>query len=434
MKDWINGFRRSMETRRNASEQRRGMRISILEGIPANMIANLLGGPLQTAFLLYLGFTAEQIGIVLAIPPFTLLIQIVVAFAMQRWQNRRILVVWLAVIHRILWVGTGLIPLLSPESAWAPLYIIVFLLSFTAGQASAVIWTSLMADLVPPAVRGRYFGIRSTVHWAAVCVTLLAGGQVLEWLPGGKGFTVLFVISAVCIVWNGLGLTRYPNPAFQSSPSGSSLVLLYRPFADRPFLSATLFISLFVMAQNIVVPLFSYTMLDVLKLTYTEVTLITMLQNIVMMVSYYYWGVLNARYPARTLLLWTFPLIAASCLLWGGLAILPVLLVLVVVHILLGAGLGGYNLLVFNFLIGDSPKTERPMYVAVFSAFTGIAGFLGPLGGGWLYKTAADGPLWIKSYGIVTLTGLSLLVLAVVVAPIVFRTPRKKQASIRLGA
>jgi MFS family permease len=426
MKDLVTGIRRTIETRRNESENRRGLRMSLIEGIPAVILGNLLGGPLQTAFLLYLGFSSAQIGIVLAIPALTLLIQLVIAFAMQKWQNRRFYLMLFGVIHRCLWVGTGLIPLFSPEAAWVPLYIILFLLSFTAGQAGGVIWTSLMADIVPPALRGKYFGLRNTIHWAVVSVTLLAGGQLMQWYPGGTGFTILFVISSLCIVWNGWAYMRYANPPFQPSESGSSFRMLLRPFADKGFLKATLFISVFVLAQNIVVPLFSYAMLNVLHLTYSEVTLITMLQNIVMMISYYYWGVLNGRYPARTLLLWTYPLIAASCFLWLGMAVLPVILILVVVHVLLGIGLGGYNLLVFNFLIGDSPKSERPMYVAVFSALTGFAGFLGPLGGGWLYKETAGGPMWVQSYGLTAITGAGLLVLALV-APVVFRTRRNAQ-------
>ena len=169
------------------------------------------------------------------------------------------------------------------------------------------------------------------------------------------------------------------------------------------------------------VPLFSYAMLNVLHLSYSSVTLITMLQNIVMMASYIYWGNMNARHPARTLLLWTFPLLAASCAVWFGLAFFPALLVLSIAHVLLGFGLGGYNLLVFNFLIGDTPKPERPMYVAVFNALTGFAGFIGPIVGGWLFKVAKHEPAWIQQYGIILFAGLAMLALSSLVAPVVFR-------------
>ncbi|WP_276354767.1 MFS transporter [Cohnella caldifontis] len=418
------GFGRALLSRRSVSEQRRGLRVMLMEGIPAVIIGNLLGGPLQTAFLLFLGFSSTQIGLTLAIPSFTLLVQVFIAFAMQRWRNRRRLVLVFAVCHRILWVATGLIPLLFPKAAWAPLYISLFLVSYASAQICNIVWTSLISDAVPPSVRGKYFGIRNMVHFAVVCVTLLAGGQIMEWLPGSAGFAVLFAISGLCILWNGWELARYPNPPFEPSSKGASFGTLLRPFADQAFISASGFISLFLLLQNVIVPLFSYSMLNVLQLNYSEVTLITMLQNVVMMISYYYWGVANGRYPARKLLLWTFPLIGASCFAWIGMAALPVLPVLILVHVLLGIGLGGYNLLAFNFLIGDSPKSERPMYVAVFNGLTGLAGFLGPLIGGWLFKASADGPVWLLRYGLAAGTGTLLLALAVGAAPLFFRIKR----------
>ncbi|WP_373229135.1 MFS transporter [Cohnella sp.] len=419
-------FHRILAIRQSESENRRGLRMSIVEGIPASILGNLLGGPLQTVYLTYLGFSAFHVGLVLAIPPFALLIQIIIAIAMQSWQNRRFYITLFGVIHRVLWVGTGLIPLTFTQDTWIPIYIAVWLISMIAGQAAGVIWTSLMADVVPPSIRGKYFGIRNTTHWAVVCFTLLAGGQIMEWLPGAQGFTVLFTVSALCVVWNGWALSRYPNPPFQPSVSGRSMRMMIRPFADRRFLSATLFISVFILLQNVVIPLFSYVMLEILDLSTSKVTMIIMLQNLVMMISYYYWGVLNSRYSTNTLLLWTFPLIAASCALWAGIAILPVMLIMIVVHLFLGFGLAGYNLLVFNFLIGDSPKSERPMYVAVFSALTGLAGFIGPIVGGWLYDQAANGPLWLQTYGMTTFAGGALLVLSTAVAPFVFREKRNR--------
>lgn len=421
MNGLFKGFKRAIAVRDSETENRRSLRIALIEGIPASIIGNLLGGPLQTVYLTYLGFSAFHIGLVLAVPPFALLVQIFIAFAMQKWQNRRLFMTFYGILHRIFWVGTGLVPLTFTEDAWIPIYLSLWLLAMVAGQAAGVVWTSLMADIVPPAIRGKYFGIRNTIHWAVVCITLLAGGQIMEWLPGAKGFTVLFAVSALCVIWNGWALTQYPNPPFQPSESGRSLRMMFRPFTDPRFLYATMFISLFILLQNVVIPLFSYVMLEILDISTSKVTMIIMLQNLIMMISYYYWGVLNSKYSTNTLLLWTFPLIAASCAVWLGMAILPVMLILIIVHFLLGFGLAGYNLLVFNFLIGDSPKSERPMYIAVFSALTGIAGFVGPIAGGWLYDQAENGPLWIQTYGLTTIAGIALLVLSLAIAPFVFK-------------
>ncbi|WP_233567856.1 MFS transporter [Cohnella faecalis] len=186
MNRYLHAIRQMTEIRAKESASRRSLRISLLEGLPASILANLLGGPLQTLYLTYLGFSAFHIGLVLAIPPFTLLIQIAIAFAMQKWQDRRFYITLFAVVHRSLWVATGLIPLFFPEDSWVPIYIALWLLSMASGQAAGIIWTSLMADVVPPSIRGKYFGIRNMNSWAVICFTLLAGGQIMEWLPGAE--------------------------------------------------------------------------------------------------------------------------------------------------------------------------------------------------------------------------------------------------------
>jgi MFS family permease len=94
------------------------------------------------------------------------------------------------------------------------------------------------------------------------------------------------------------------------------------------------------------------------------------------------------------------------------------------VHILLGIGLGGFNQMVFTFTIGDTPKSERPMYIAAYAALTGIAGFLGPVLGGKVYKIAADLPEWVQMYGISVVIGFILLVLGVGIGRMVLREPR----------
>lgn len=407
--------------RRRMSDQRRGLQTAVVEGIPATIIGNLLGGPLLTAYLLYMGAKSDAIGIALAIPAFANLVQLVIAFYIHRFENRRLFVLLFSLGHRILWTATGLIPFWVPQAYWVQTYIVMFTISFICAQSGGVLWTSLVADMVPAKVRGRYFGIRNTIHWAVASVCLLIGGQILNRLPEGQGFIVLYIICAAATVWNGIELYRYPNLPLERSNESSKLKMLQKPLRDRNYLLATLFLAMFILIQNVAVPLFSYVMLDIVKLNYSWVTVITTVQMIVMMFSYYYWGSLNSRFATRTLLKWALPIIALACLLWAGMEVLPVILVLIVVHIVLGIGVGGYNLLAFNFIIGDTPKSERPMYIAVFSAITGITGFMGPLIGGRIYKYMADSPYWVQSYGISLFVGALLLIMALVIGPIVLK-------------
>lgn len=412
-----------MNPRKKLSVTRSGLYAATFEGLPSMAIFFLLSNPFQTGYLLYLGASSIQIGIVLAIPALTNVVQIWVAFLMQRLENRRMAILILGSLHRIIWTATGLIPFLFAKALWVDIYMMMCITAFICNSACAVIFSSLIADMVPIQIRGRYFGIRGMILTGVGSLSLFIGGQILEALPGAAGFNFLYWICAICVVLNVIAYLFYPNLPFEKSREPDKVKQFLLPFRSVFFLKAMLFVSLWVFILGIAAPFFSFVMLDIMKVSYKWVSIVTMVQTVVMMVSLYLWGNLNAKYSTRTLLLWTFPLFALSCLLWGGLLFLPVLLVLFAVHILFGIGSGGFNILIFNFIIGDTPKSDRPMFIAVFSAMTGLSGFLGPLLGGILYKGLTNSPLWVQTYGISTSTGVILMLLALLLGPRIFRDP-----------
>ncbi|PYI53180.1 MFS transporter [Paenibacillus flagellatus] len=388
------------------------MLAATFEGIPAIILFQLLGGPFLTGYLLYLGASSFQIGIVLAIPSMANMLQIVGALLIQRFTNRKLAFALLCGLHRILWVLTGAVPFVFPREFGVAAYIAVCVLGFVGQAIGSVFWTSLIADMVPARVRGRYFGIRNTILWAGGCLAILVFGQLLDRLPEPRGFHVLYAVAAVCAVLDIVFFLRYPNPPFEKSGQTGMGAMLAVPFRHKPFRKAMLFISLWLFVQGISVPFFNYVMLDVMHIGYRWISVATMTQNVAMMAGYYMWGNLNAKYATKTLLFWTLPVIAASCMTWGLLPMLPDIPVLLAVHLLIGIGVGGFNQLMFNYVVGDTPKGERPMFVAVFYAMTGLAGFLGPTLGGSVYKWIADMPHGVQLFGVSVTVGVVLLAVA----------------------
>ncbi|MBD0379882.1 MFS transporter [Paenibacillus sedimenti] len=405
--------------KRKISPNRRHLLVATMEGFPAVIIFQLLGGPFLTGYLLYLGATSTEIGLVLAITTVVNIIQILMAVIMQKFSNRKLMLIIFGSMHRLIWPAVGLIPFLFPKDLWVAMYIVFYTVAHLGNAAGAVVWTSLISDAVPAPVRGRYFGIRNTILGAVSSLALFVGGQVLDRFPGGQGFQYLFIICGICAVLNVIAYCLYPNPPFVPSMETNPVGMMGKPLKDRAFLRAVLFLAVWLFVQGLTVPLFSYVMLKLMHVNYETVSLITVVHTLVMMGSYYVWGTLNARYSAQTLLLWSLPIIAAACLLWGTLVVLPSLVVLYAVHIVLGIGLGGFNQMVFAFTIGDTPKSERPMYIATYSALTGFAAFLGPIVGGKVYALITETPAWVQVYGMSTLVGIILLVLGVLVGRLV---------------
>jgi MFS family permease len=413
---------------RKFSSNRKYLWVATVEGVPATIMMTLLGGPFMTGYLLFLGASSGQIGFVFAVTTFVNIVQIWMAYLIQKIRNRKWTFVLYASLHRILWASTGLIPIVLNKEWWVIAFIVLFTTAFLANSAASVVWSTLISDMVLAPVRGRYFGIRNTILNAMGSLSLFLGGLILDKYTGWTGFAILYIVVGTCTVLNIITFLGYPNLPFEKSTESNFLPMLKKPLKDSSFMKAVFFLAGWLLVQTITVPFFSYVMLKILKISYQQVSTITVVQTVVMMMSFYIWGNLNARYSNKQLLFWTLPLIALSCLMWGGLAFWPTLIVLYTAHILLGAGVGGFNQLAFNYLIGDTPKSERPMFIAMFSAITGFAAFLGPLLGGWIYGKLASFPGWVEEYGVSVAVGLILL-LGLIVGRVVLRDTKEKETT-----
>ncbi|WP_379128694.1 MFS transporter [Paenibacillus sp. sgz500958] len=398
--------------KRHISKQRRNLYIATWEGVPATIFQVLLQGQFLTGFLLYLGASSSEIGFVLALTTLVNIAQIGIAFLIQKLPSRKWTMVAFVTMHRILWTSTGLIPFVFPKEYWVMAFIALYTTAFIANTGGAVLWSSVISDLVPSRVRGRYFGIRNTVLNALGSIVMYGGGIALDRYPGGDGFFILFVIIWIFAAANIVVLFFYPDVHFEKSEENKFLPMFKKPLGDKLFMKSTLFLAAWLLLQNLTVPLYSYVMLKLLHINYETLSLLNVAQTLFMMGSFYVWGNLNAKYSNKRLLLWTLPIIATSSLVWGLLSVLPMLLVLFTAHIVFGVGVGGFNQLAFNFIIGDTPKKERPMYMALFAALTGLSSFFGPLIGGQIYEWIEDWPKWTQVYGMQLFVGVMMILLA----------------------
>ncbi|WP_410769333.1 MFS transporter [Fontibacillus sp. BL9] len=399
-------------THRKESVHRRNLTIATVEGIPSVIFQTLIGGQFLTGFLLYLGATSGQLGFVLAITTFVNIGQLFVAFFIQKIRSRKWAFVIFGTIQRLLWGATGLAPFLFPERYWVAAYFGFYVSAFMFNTIVAMLWNSLISDIVPARVRGRYFGIRNTLVNGLGTLFMFIGGMLLDQFPGGQGFLYLYIVAWICIGGNIITFFFYPDLPFERSEESKFIPMLRKPLKDGSFIKSTGFIAGFLFLQNLVVPLYSYVMLELLDINYKTISLLNVTQTVFMMASFYVWGNLNARYSNRRLLWWTMPLIALAILSWGLLSAFPVLPVLFFEHAAFGIGVGGFNQLAFNFMIGDTPKAERPMYMAMYSAITGVASFFGPLIGGKMYEWITDWPHWMQVFGMQLAVGVLMILLA----------------------
>jgi MFS family permease len=162
-------------------------------------IHNGLTGAYLIAFAVALGADNTVIGLIGALPfAATALGAIPGAKACEYIPRRRIFTVF-GLLSRLLWIPLILTPFIVKQTSIIPLVLVLYLairlFQFTMDPA----FTVLLAEIVPPYIRGAFIGRRSAVMSLLAIISTLAGGIILKFFPreGVAGFAAIFSLGLV---------------------------------------------------------------------------------------------------------------------------------------------------------------------------------------------------------------------------------------------
>ena len=388
--------------RRRISPRRHGMTLAIYESGLATVFTELTGGARQVGFALLLGARDLQIGLLSALPSLANLSQLVASFLLERTGQRKPLLLLSAFLSRLVWVTIILLPLglfqsISDVRAWVMVAIVGLSALFAAMNNTFSL--SLLGDLVPARLRGRYFGRRNMVI-AAVGMSIPLGASAFidawkNWTTprDAGGFLIVFTIALACglaalgILW------RMPALPLTSRQGTRFLARLPIPLRDRNFRRFVGFQLCWGGSVSLASPFFAVYMLKSLHLSYTAITVLTSITALCNMIGMRFWGQLADRFSAKPVML--LGGIGAASLpgWWLATGVAPWWVVLPFVHMLGGLTWSAFNLNLNTMLLALSPASERSIYLGVYAALTGLTTAAAPVVGGLLGKMLQDGTL-----------------------------------------
>ena len=253
-------------------------------------------------------------------------------------------------------------------------------------------WTSMVADIVPIHIRGRYFSSRNLVmSLVALLVVPFAGwlinaGNGAPGLPFG-GYQLVFLLAFVIGMASTVSFQRIeepPDPAAGASSRG--LKSLWRAFGNKPgFVGFVASAFIWNLALQVAGPFFNVYLVSSLGASTATVGLLTSVTSLFALLSQRWlgnavdrrgnlWmlGVTGALIPLMPLAWvfinapWQVSLInAASGILWTG-----------------------YNLANFNLLLEMAPDDARADAAAFYQFVVMASAVVGPLLGGYLADIA----------------------------------------------
>ncbi len=410
----------------NRLEVMRALRVSIMSGVVSTIAGTLVGGVVQTSFVLWLGGSNMLLGLLMAIPSFAGLMQMISSYWADKWVSRRKFVLVFAWLSTILWIPLAFVPLFLPHSMRLTAFFSIFLLINIAGTVTAPVATSWLSDLIPASHRGRYFGYRNMLFGLVGTILALPVASFLDmvkkqgFLPPHIAYAALFLSASIVSGIALLILRLMAEPPREQAPptdtpvaekKGAAAMLEYyrAPFVDKNFRKFLQFQAVLLLGQVFAGPFYMAYEIKVLKLDFIVIQLIGTLLMACNLAGMPVWGYLSDRYGNRAVAGICLGATVVNTMLWAfAIAGMPSVSipVLIVAEAIGGFSWSGVAIAQTNMLIGQSPADKRTIYISTFSAVCGVIGGIAPLLGGFFMQQLS----WVNwKIGWYTVTNYQLI-------------------------
>ncbi len=368
-----------------------GLRISVVEGVFAQIHINLTSGLFLTSLAIYIGLNNIGIGLLSAIPAFFTGFAFFSVYLVNLMKSRRALCVVFSGFGRGVFLLLGLMLILGIRVDHS-LFFLLIVIHNVFMSLSGNAWLSWMSDLVPKEVRGRYFGIRNTILSAVGMVVNVVGGRILDAyeLLGslGRGLGLLYASASASSTIAAGVLRAQPEPPIpRRTPRIGHLFL--SPFADRNFKNLLRFVSFWYLLAGIASPFYLVHMLTNLQMSYSKIAFYSIIASTTSLVFQILWGRAIDRFKSKPVLTMNFFCAAFLPTIWLF-ADKDHLLPIWIDAFFTGIFWSGINLSLFSILFSLAEDKElKESYFAVFSTFSGIFGFVASLCGGFIAQALA---------------------------------------------
>ncbi|MBI2899361.1 MAG: MFS transporter [Planctomycetes bacterium] len=334
-----------------------------------------LGETYLSACALHLGASNVVIGILGSVPLFVgACLQPLAANLVDRTGTRRRWYLSGAALQALTWVPIlAALVLPSPLDLWVLIGSVI--LYFGGVHFASPPWNSTMGDLVPPEIRGRYFGRRTATMIVTTGLSTAVAGLALHFYKeGGQetlGFGLVFAAALVARILSVSYLARMADPPYhRTAEDAFTFWQFLRQLPRSNFAKFVFFVAALNFAAHVSGVYFIVYFLRELRFTYWEFMISQFVLVLSQIPALYFWGPVADRYGTRKVMVAT----------GLGVALLPILFLasrspVWVWFLQAWAGVfwSGFNLSASNFLLDAVSPPKRARCTAYFNLIVGIA-------------------------------------------------------------
>lgn len=400
--------------------QRHGMQRLWYNAI-VSAVSGSFYGDFVPIYMLALGASASVVGLRASINSAAALAAPLLGAWLVERTGRRKLLVLLAPggVSRVVLLLLALVPFVFSGRAAIVAFMVLVALQAFADTVSSPAANSLLADILPVSLRGRYLGNLMVVqNVARMAILPLAGWLVRQvGVRGGElsGYQLAWLLAALTGFWATYHYARIEEPEsaeYRARTSPASVRGLLGGWqalgSDRRFLLFCVVHFVWNMGVGVAGPFFTVHMVQDLGFRVDTVAFLATVTIPVNIFALHFAGELvdskgAQRVASAAMLLvpwlpfaWVFartPLHVGIVEAYGFLA------------------WAGFHVATTPLLFAISPPEQRSRYVAIFNTVNGVASMLGPLVGSWFYVRWGFTPIGLMSFAGRGLGGILFFVL-----------------------
>jgi MFS family permease len=370
-----------------------GLKQVIKDGLTAEVMVTMTGGTFLMAMAVLMNATNFQIGLLTALPVLTNIFQLLSIWLIQKYNNRRAVMVISSFIARVPLFAVGVLPFLFSSSTSVP--VLIFLLSFhyLFGSIAGASWSSWMKDLVPQEKMGSYFAHRHRLMMTLNVVLSLFLALMLDYIKSDypqyqlPAYAIMFIIGGIFGMLGVYALARTPEPT-SYLPKENLFKLFSKPLKNKNFRNLLVFQSFWTFALNIATPFFAVYMMKTIGLSLSYIIGLGLLAQLSTIFSIKMWGKYADRFSNKTIIRIAAPIYVVSILAFTFTAMPETkwmtVTILAIIHIFSGASIAGINLSIDNFGLKLAPKEEAIVYISTRNILVALIAALAPMLGGLL--------------------------------------------------
>jgi MFS family permease len=382
-------------SRLTSGQVRSSMRNSLFDGAAYSAMLGLTQNYI-TPYALTMGATTRDIGLLTSVPNFTMAAtQFVAPTLSDRAGSRKAFILPMALTHALLWLPILLIPyLFHTHQIW---WLIVLVTVSTAfDSALNPVWGSMMADLVPAKMRGRFFGLRNRITAFLSLAFAYAAGGILQLLTGNtnQAFTIIFIAAIASRLVSFYFLSRMYEPLSPGveKKTHDSVFRISRGLFSTNIGMFIMLCALMNFTTTIAGPFFSPYMLVDLHMSYITYTVINSVAGFAVVGFMTWWGKRIDRAGSIKILKITSLFVPFVAVGW---AIYNTLWWLAIMQVFSGFAWAGFQLSSGVFIFDAAPAQNRTRYIALYNSLVFLGVSLGSLTGGLVAPLL---PAFIGSY------------------------------------